>query len=261
VAAAEAIVAEGYEAIAISADLSQPDASRELIDAAVARCGRIDAVIHNAGITTRTPIAELAERDVDAMLRLHLGAAASLSAAAWPVFSDQGGGRLLFITSSAGLYGASGNAHYGAAKAGLVGLARVAALEGGPSNIAANVLGVAAHTPMVEQSFAGTTDWLGWSAEHLRPDPVSAAATWLVHPDCTANGRIYHAFGGHVARVVIAETAGITDLDLTPEVVRDRFAEIDEMTGLVMPETRSGFWTYVTATLAAAGVPEAPTLA
>ncbi|MFI5427249.1 hypothetical protein [Aeromicrobium sp. UC242_57] len=113
---------------------------------------------------------------------------------------------------------------------------------------------------MVETSLADAGDWLDWSERHMRPELVSAAAAWLVHPDCPATGRIYHAFGGHVARVVIAETAGITDLQLTPEAVRDRFTEINEVAGLTMPETRSGFWTYVAKTLAAAGIPEAPAL-
>ncbi len=70
---------------------------------------------------------------------------------------------------------------------------------------------------------------------------VAAAGTWLVHPDCSANGRLFNAFGGRTSGIVFAETAGCTQLEWTAESYRDQFDLIADRTGLV-PLDRSSDW-------------------
>ncbi|MGH8572649.1 MAG: hypothetical protein ACREX8_08745, partial [Gammaproteobacteria bacterium] len=72
---------------------------------------------------------------------------------------------------------------------------------------------------------------LEWFRAYLHPHLPSAAAVWLLHPDCPANGNLYEAYGPHVGRILIAETRGFTKLDLTAEDVRDHFEEIDDRGG------------------------------
>jgi NAD(P)-dependent dehydrogenase (short-subunit alcohol dehydrogenase family) len=228
----------GASALARPADISSPAGCEELVAAAVAEYGRVDAIVHNAGIAHTVPIEEMTDELVEAMLRVHLFGAIHLSRAAWPHFVRQRGGRLLYISSAAGLYGVAGFTHYGPAKTSLLSLARVVALEGDALGIRANVLAVAAMTPMMEEILADQPEAAEWWRAHRRPEQTSPAALWLVHPACDAgNGRAYQARGGRVARIVIAENPGYFNPELTVEDVRDHFDEVEDMSEWVAPDS------------------------
>jgi hypothetical protein len=137
-------------------------------------------------------------------------------------------GRIVFTTSSSGLYGNFGQANYGAAKMGLVGLTRVLAQEGARSNIKANAIAPIARTRMTE-------DLLGPMGEQLDPEQISPVVAWLAHEDCPVTGEIYSCGGGMVARFFIGLTTGIFDPALTLEGVRDRFDEIRDEDGYLVP--------------------------
>ena len=237
----EEISATGGSALANTDDISTSAGCEAAVAAAVERFGRIDAIIHNAGTVTMVPITEMTDAAIEPTLRVHLLGAIHLTRAAWPHFVSQGGGRMLYITSAAGLYGVPGFSHYGPAKTALVSLARVVALEGATLGIRANALGVAAMTKMMETMFA--QDMIAerateaqWWREHMRPEQVSPAALWLIHPDCTANGRVYQSRGGRVARVVIVESRGFIDPDHTVEDVRDHFDEVEDLSERIVVE-------------------------
>ena len=234
---AEQVAAE-VGALAHPGDVSRPEGCEALVSAAVAEYGRVDAIIHNAGIAHTLPVQEMTDERIETMLRVHLFAAIHLTRAAWPHFVDQRGGRMLYISSAAGLYGVAGFAHYGPAKTSLLSLARVVALEGAAHGIHANVLAVAAMTPMMEEILADQPEAAAWWRAHRRPEQTSPAALWLVHPGCTAvNGRAYQARGGRVARIVIAENPGYFNPDLTVEDVRDHFDAVEDMAEWVAPDS------------------------
>jgi NAD(P)-dependent dehydrogenase (short-subunit alcohol dehydrogenase family) len=188
--------------------------------------------VHNAGIAGFSPIAELAEETFDKMLRVHLYGALNLTRAAWPHLAENRG-RLLYISSGAGLYGSLAVAHYAAAKVGMLGLARVAASEGRKVGISANVLAVAAASRMMDSSMEDAPNLKAWFHTYMRPELPSAAVAWLLHPDCQSSGRFYQAFGPHFAEIVIAETIGFDKLDMTAEDVRDHFAQIEDRSELL----------------------------
>jgi NAD(P)-dependent dehydrogenase (short-subunit alcohol dehydrogenase family) len=232
------IAETGRTALARVDDIATPAGCEELVGAAVVEYGRIDAIIHNAGIAQTVPIAQMTDELVETMLRVHLFAAVHLTRAAWPHFVRQQGGRVLYISSAAGLYGVAGFTHYGPAKTALLSLARVVALEGAEHGIRANVLAVAAMTPMMEEILADQPEQAAWWRAHRRPEQTTPAALWLLHPSCSAaNGRAYQARGGRVARIVIAENPGYFNPELTVEDVRDHFDEVEDMSEWVAPDS------------------------
>lgn len=235
---AEEIAGRGGIAFARVDDISTPTGCEELVASAVAELGRVDAIIHNAGVAHTVPVAEMADKLIEGMLRVHLFAAIHLTRAAWPHFVSQGDGRMLYISSAAGLYGVAGFTHYGPAKASLLSLARVVALEGAEHGIHANVLAVAAMTPMMEEILADQPEEAAWWRAHRRPEQTTPAAVWLVHPSCAApSGRAYQARGGRVARIIVAENPGYFNPDLTVEDVRDHFDEIEDLSEWVAPDS------------------------
>jgi NAD(P)-dependent dehydrogenase (short-subunit alcohol dehydrogenase family) len=232
------ILAGGGSAIARTDDISSAQGCERLVASAIDEFGRIDAVIHNAGVAETVPVTEMTDERIERMLRVHLFAAIHLTRAAWPHFVIQRHGRLLYISSAAGLYGVPGFTHYGPAKASLLSLARVVALEGADFGIHANVLAVAAMTPMMEEILADQPEEAAWWRAHRRPEQTTPAAVWLVHPSCSArNGRAYQARGGRVARIIVAENPGYFNPDLTVEDVRDHFEEIEDMGEWVAPDS------------------------
>jgi NAD(P)-dependent dehydrogenase (short-subunit alcohol dehydrogenase family) len=126
------ITAAGGTAVASHDSVDSPAGGQAIVRTAVDKFGRLDAVISNAGIFNSIPFDELTPDDWRRMLGVHLDGAFYLAQPAYRVTKDQGYGRFVLIASSAGMFGQHMKAHYAAAKAGLVGLTNVIALEGAP---------------------------------------------------------------------------------------------------------------------------------
>lgn len=120
---------------------------------------------------------------------------------AWIKMREQGYGRVIVTSSSAGLFGNFGQASYGAAKMGLVGLIKVLAQEGRKYSITANAIAPMARTRMTE----GLTGELGESRD---PEQVSSVVSFLAHESCTLSGEILSCGGGRVARIFMGMTRG-----------------------------------------------------
>ena len=112
-----------------------PDAARCMAELAMASFGRIDAVIHNAGIIEACGVAELAEADLTRIFEVNTLSAFRLTQQVLPIMRDQNYGRIVFTTSTAALYGNAGLAAYAMAKAALIGLMHSVADEQAPYGI------------------------------------------------------------------------------------------------------------------------------
>lgn len=234
---AEAVVAEiiaaGGSAQASVHDITDPDQARAMVEMAVGHTGRIDAVVHNAGILRDKTLLKLEPDDVEAVLAVHLKAAFWTLIPAVSHMREAGYGRIVLTTSSSGLFGNFGQSNYGAAKTGLVGLMRVLSVEGARNNILVNTVAPSARTRMTE-------DLLGPLADKLDPAHVASLVAWLCSTHCNRGNQIFSAGGGRYARVFMGLTPGWTKPDAgvaTPEEVAAHMDAITALDGFIVPDS------------------------
>jgi NAD(P)-dependent dehydrogenase (short-subunit alcohol dehydrogenase family) len=222
-APADAVVGEiraaGGEAIASSASVATAAGGREIIDRALDHFGRIDCLIHNAGIVRAAPLAEMSEDDFDAVLDVHLRGAFHVVRPAFARMCRDGYGRIVLTSSIGGIYGNHCQANYGVAKAGMLGLMNVAALEGAERGVRCNTIVPGAVTRMAEG--------LDTSAfPPMSPELVAPVVAWLCHESCGVSGEMLISIAGRVARAFIAESRGVYRGSWTLEDVAAQSAEI-----------------------------------
>jgi NAD(P)-dependent dehydrogenase (short-subunit alcohol dehydrogenase family) len=197
-----------------------------IIDTALEGYGRIDILIHNAGIVRRASLKEMTYRDFDTVVDVHLRGAFHVVRPGFGVMCRAGYGRVVLTSSIGGLYGNQGVANYAAAKAGVIGLANVVALEGASAGVICNVIVPGALTRMA--------DGLDTSAyPPMGPELVAPVVAWLAHESCSVTGEIYVAIAGRVARVVVSETAGIYRPSWSIEQVAEDMGAISDATRVV----------------------------
>ena len=204
-AMADAVVTEieslGGEAVANYDSVSTSEGGAAVVQAALDRFGQIDALIHNAGILRDRTLANLTPEEIDTVLDVHLRGGFHVTVPAFKAMKERGYGRIVLTSSSSGLLGNFGQANYGAAKTGLVGLMHVAAIEGARYGILANCISPGASTRM-------TKGLLGDLEDKLGPEQVAAMTVFLASPQCQQTHEIYSAGGGRFARYVVAVNDG-----------------------------------------------------
>lgn len=241
----EEIIRAGGTAIAARDSVAEPRGGEALVQAGIDAFGQLDIVINNAGVIRDRTFGKLTDDDLDVVLKVHLYGAFNVARPAWRHMRERGYGRILNTTSSSGVLGTFGQANYGAAKMGLVGLTRVLALEGAKYGIKANALAPMARTRMTEGV-------LGPLVERLDPDLVSPVAAWLVHEDCPVTGEVYSAAAGRAARFFIGMTPGYYDPRPTIEDIRDNFELVRDTDGFLEPTSSAGEIEYLWSSLKAA---------
>jgi NAD(P)-dependent dehydrogenase (short-subunit alcohol dehydrogenase family) len=176
---AEGVVAEilaaGGEAVSWVCSVTDRAAVQAMVDGAVERWGSLDIVVNNAGILRDKSFAKMDLDDFAAVIDVHLMGSVNVTKAAWEHMRRQGYGRVIFTTSSSGLYGNFGQANYSAAKMALVGLMQTLALEGEKSGIHINCLAPSAATRMTEGLYSDD-DLKGLSSDLVSPGVVALAA-------------------------------------------------------------------------------------
>jgi NAD(P)-dependent dehydrogenase (short-subunit alcohol dehydrogenase family) len=234
--AAGRVVAEiealGGEAVANHDSVATAAGGQAIVDAAIEAFGRLDILVNNAGILRDKAFHKMDTQMIDAVIDVHLKGALYITQPAFALMRAQKYGRIVNTTSGSGLFGNFGQANYGAAKAGLLGLTRVLSIEGADHGIKVNAIAPIAATRM-------TTDLLGELADLVSPESVSPVVAYLAHEDCSVTGNVYSVAGGRVARIFVAETAGVVLSELTPEAVRDDLALIDDASGYLVPGSLS----------------------
>jgi len=143
------IEALGSEAVPSYDSVASFEGARAIVETAVKAFGRLDILVNNAGIVRDRSIQKMTEEDFDAVVAVHLKGTFNCGRHAIPIMREQGYGRIINITSSAGLRGNFGQSNYGAAKAGIMGLTLVWAIELAKYGITVNAMAPAGLTRMV----------------------------------------------------------------------------------------------------------------
>jgi NAD(P)-dependent dehydrogenase (short-subunit alcohol dehydrogenase family) len=206
------ITAAGGKAAVSGHDVADWQGAAALIDAAVKTFGDLHVLVNNAGILRDRTLANMSEDEWDAVIRVHLKghAATTRHAMAWWRDRSKAGqpvaGSIVHTTSLAGLVGNFGQAAYASAKLGIVGLSRVAALEGAKYGVRSNALSPSART-RIETSLKPPPEGV---FDVFDPANVSPLVAWLARADCPATNQVFQAYGNRVE--VIGQSAIAVDV-------------------------------------------------
>jgi len=208
-AVAEQVVEEiegaGGVAVAAHHSVDSPEGGQAIVRTAIDRFGRLDAVVSNAGIFQTLPFEDLSPTDWRRMLQVHLDGGFHVSQPAFRVMKSQGYGRFVFIASSAGLFGQPLSAHYAAAKAGLLGLTNVIAIEGAEHGILANTVLPFGFSRMVAETIGDADQVPEVSAflTAIEPELVVPLVVFLASRACGLTHHNFSACAGRFARVFV----------------------------------------------------------
>jgi NAD(P)-dependent dehydrogenase (short-subunit alcohol dehydrogenase family) len=198
------IRAVGGTATANYENVSSWSGAERIIGAAVAEFGRIDILVNNAGILRDRMLFNMTEDDWDAVIAVHLKGTFNCMRHACGHMRQQRGGRIISVSSTSGLYGNAGQANYGAAKDGIVGLTRVVSREMGKYGVTVNAVAPAAATRMLATipDGAGAAPSTDASRPSLEPENIAPFAVYLA-TDAAANinGQTFLVMGGIVAHL------------------------------------------------------------
>jgi NAD(P)-dependent dehydrogenase (short-subunit alcohol dehydrogenase family) len=237
----------GGRAVSVSESVADEEGVAAIVGSAVDAFGRLDILVHYAGIQRVKHLTDTTLDDFVAHLGVHMVGAFLMARAAWPHLIRSGAGRIVIATSTSAL-GITGYTSYASAKAGLIGLTRVLALEGQPHGIAVNAIAPSAATRMAFAKDAAKdipTDVREAMARTSPPSLVAPVVTYLCHSTCGQSGEVLFAGGGRITRIVLAETPGIVVEEPTPEIVAGRIQEIlDDRDLMTLPDAirRAGAW-------------------
>ena len=233
-AVADDIRSNDGEAIGVACDVSDNAQVADMVKRTLDEWQRVDILVNNAGILRDKTFHKMSLDDFRLVLDVHLMGAVHCTRAVWDVMREQAYGRVIFTTSSSGLYGNFGQSNYGAAKMALVGLMNTLHLEGKKYDIRVNCLAPAAGTAMTEglipqQAF-----------DLLSADSVSPGVVFLVSENAPSRV-ILAAGGGGFAIYKGCETRGVNlaPNNLSAKGVADAWDAICDPTD--MQEFETGF--------------------
>jgi NAD(P)-dependent dehydrogenase (short-subunit alcohol dehydrogenase family) len=228
----EEITAAGGTAMANGGSVTEYEQMAELVARAKEAWGGVHILINNAGILRDKSFAKMEPADFELVVKVHLIGSAFATKACWDTMREQNYGRILMTASSTGLYGNFGQANYGAAKLGLVGLTKTLAIEGAKNNIKVNAISPVAGTRMTEDIMPEA------ALKMFAPELVAPASLYLVSEDAPSN-TILGAGAGvvHAAHVTLTNGVLLGADERNPEGVAAHIDAITDRTGETVPQT------------------------
>ncbi len=234
----EEIRAAGGEAVANKDSVSDKEGAKRIVETAVNEFGTVDILINNAGILRDKSFKKMTLDEWDIVINVHLNGTAYVTWHAWPIMYEKNYGRIVFTSSVSGILGSFGQANYGAAKMGMVGLMNNLSREGASHNVRVNCLSPGAATRM-------TASVPGSKIDADNPDPgnhpglVSPAVLYMCSEDAP-NGRIIQAARGKFASDAVFSNQGV---DLGDNATYEDFVDnAEDILALGDASLKTTFW-------------------
>jgi NAD(P)-dependent dehydrogenase (short-subunit alcohol dehydrogenase family) len=241
--AADAISSNGGRAVAQTSSVATADGGAAIVQAALDTFGSLEIVVNNAGQLRPAPFEDMTVSDFEAVLGTHLLGAFYVTQPAFRFMKQAGYGRIVFTSSSSGIYGSPWAANYAAGKTGVLGLCNVVALEGAAHGIRANVvmpqaldtaIGNERRQPYPDDYLQEMLRAFKPFAKHTTVANVTPMVVYLAHRICDVSQHIYSVGCGHVGRVFVGVAPGWFAPDLvlpSTEVVVDHLDAASDVTG------------------------------
>ena len=230
--AADAVVAEiraaGGTAIANKASVATKEGAKSIIDDAVDAFGTVHILVNNAGILRDKSFKKMPLEDWDIVMDVHLNGTAYVTHAAWPIMYEQNYGRIVFTSSTSGIFGNFGQANYGAAKMGMLGLMNVLEKEGAAKNIRVNTLGPAAATRLIN-TIPGRNEDLDNPDPIRHPKLVTPAVLLMCSEDAPTGKVILAGNGRFSCSAVFNNDDLVFGADVTYEDLLDKKDQLLDM--------------------------------
>ncbi|HEX4756273.1 MAG TPA: 3-oxoacyl-[acyl-carrier-protein] reductase [Candidatus Dormibacteraeota bacterium] len=194
----------GVGSVTLGADLADPAAAGMLVERTIAEMGSVDIVVNNAGITRDNLAVRISDADWDAVIAVDLSAAFRICRAALRPMLRRREGRIINISSVAGVMGNPGQSNYSAAKAGLIGLTKALCREVGSRGITVNAVAPGFIDTHMTADLAVDTLATATAAVPLgrlgTVEEVAAAVRFLALPEAAyITGHVLHVDGGLAA--------------------------------------------------------------
>ena len=221
----ELIKSNGGDAFANGASVTDLNAVKAMVDQTMDQWGRIDILVNNAGILRDKSFHKVTMEDFNLVMDVHFQGTLNCTHTIYPIMREQGYGRIVFTSSSSGVFGNFGQSNYGAAKMAMVGLMNTLKIEGQKYNVFSNSITPVAYTRMTEGLIP--EDF----GKNMQPEYVTPAVIYL-SSDQAPNGAIMAAGAGVFSRIFIHETMGVslgTGEDMTAENIAANWDNISDM--------------------------------
>jgi NAD(P)-dependent dehydrogenase (short-subunit alcohol dehydrogenase family) len=255
-ATAREIVRQGGSAVPEASSVATPEGGDAIVRSAVDAFGSVDIVINNAGQLRNGAFEDLSLDDFRAVVETHLAGAFHVTQPAYRYMKAAGYGRIVFTSSSAGMFGSPWQANYAAAKTGVVGLCNVIALEGARHGISANAvmpmaltgIGEEGGPPYAPEDLRATVRALRPLLPFMTVENVSPLVLYLSSRRCTETGRIFSVGCGHIARVFVGASRGWYAPGLggmTPENVEEHLGAAGDLTAFAVPDSSNDHVSFI----------------
>jgi NAD(P)-dependent dehydrogenase (short-subunit alcohol dehydrogenase family) len=226
--AADRVVAEikaaGGEAVANYDSVATMQGGANIVQTAVEAFGKVDILVNNAGILRDKSFLKMSEQEWDLVIAVHLKGAFCVTQPAVKLMKAANYGRIIFTSSTSGIYGNFGQCNYGAAKMGLVGLMNCLKLEVANYNIKVNTVAPTAYSRMTSDIFPANME------EKLKPQFNSPMVLFLASEENSVSGMTFVMGAGWYGRTAVVSGNGVCLGDgsraITPEEIREQFNKI-----------------------------------
>ncbi|MBI9076469.1 MAG: SDR family oxidoreductase [Desulfatibacillum sp.] len=237
------IKAAGGEAVANYDNVATMEGGANIVKTAIDAFGKVDILINNAGILRDRSFLKMTEQEWDLVIAVHLKGAFCVTQPAITAMKANGYGRVIFTSSTSGLYGNFGQCNYGAAKMGVAGIMNTLKLELAKYDIKINTIAPTAYSRMTEDIIDENM------GKKLRPQFNSPMVLYLCSEENQATGQIFVMGAGWYGRTAVVSGPGVcigdAQRDITVEEIRDNFDKISDLEGCKPHDSGTSIFSYM----------------